>query len=529
MVQGGWRGLGIAVSQSPMHLKISLAAAERQLAAVQQEVASAQVVLDACQQQQLDAQQQEDAAEAASAELAAAEREVHACQLQLARQRAAHADAAAVVARMQAELAAKRQLLQSLDAEGAGGSNSGAQAALGREQQRLAVSAVALERRAQAAAAELAEAAARVAAAEDELALLQAEPAWAAVMDSRRGELASAMAALLAKQQEHCEQSAAVADRQKEGERTANQLSMAEQALDAAEVAAARLRAAAVCLEGVQRDLQQELQALLREVPELGAVVQAPQSRGDHGSSGSGTQSVDQVQQACAKLARQRVRLLQERQHISAASLPLSEQLRFREQQARLVASRQQAATLETAAQRLQEGITCANSQVGLPGRGGWACWSATAALVRLQAAAEMACQRACLLARVQVLAMNEAVFRAIATTFQSLVAAVMPAYHLRLRKVTRDWPSGALRSGCLGSKFVPKLLKLVPPGSPCRWVQKCTRACVSSLRTARPALQRQMRLPATSQMVAVGSGALGWMRFRVDNAPWSPWPLPWR
>lgn len=39
---------------------------------------------------------------------------------------------------------------------------------------------------------------------------------------------------------------------------------------------------------------------------------------------------------------------------------------------------------------------------------------------------------------RLQVLAANEAVFGAVADTFASLTAAVLPAYRVRLRKVSR-------------------------------------------------------------------------------------------
>ncbi len=107
-----------------------------------------------------------------------------------------------------------------------------------------------------------------------------------------------------------------------------------------------------------------QLGALLAEVPELQMVLPAAPA-----SAAASVQWVAVARRECSQLARQRQRVLDELRGSSASRLPLAEQLRMLEQQAALGAARQQAATLATAAQCLQEGIDSSNPQV-CPGCG---------------------------------------------------------------------------------------------------------------------------------------------------------------
>ncbi|KAL4425175.1 hypothetical protein ABPG75_009191 [Micractinium tetrahymenae] len=416
-LQGGWRGDSGARQPGPLHLKLSLAASEQQLAGVTQEAAAAQAELDGVQHQLAEAAAQQEAAAAAAAELAATEREVAACQRALQSQQAAQADAQAALARLQAELTAKQQLLSGMGGEGQGqnrscgsGSSGGAQAALQKEAERLATAAKGLEKAAHKAAAQLAAAVARQGQLEAEMAVM-GEAGEEAERDAR-AELAEASAALAARQAELAVQLEAVAAHEAEVAQVAARLSAAEQAQAEAEGQVAALAEAAERRQGEQDELQQQLEGLVVEVPELAAVLGAGASSGQAGADAdsssqreaAGDSSVAGLCKSAATLGRQRTRLLEERRRSAAARLPLAELMRLREQQAALGAARQQAATLGTAVQRLQEGIAASSGQV---------------------------------------LAAHEAVFRSIAATFASLTAAVLPAYRLRLRRLGREVHEG--------------------------------------------------------------------------------------
>lgn len=366
-MQGGWRGgKSGSVAQSPMHLALSLAATEEQLAAVRQQAAEAQGLLDSTELQQRQRQEHQAAAEEAAAELAAAEQAASSCQLQLESQRAAQASAEAALARSQAELSAKWQLLTSIAGNGSrGGDIASALAAVAQEQQRLAAACAALQASAATTADQLAAAAERQAAVEGELALMQPD-SFEALLQAKCGELPAAAAAVQAKQAELAAQLEHVAARQQAVEAAGGSLRSAEEALAAAEAEVAAQQAAAEQLAEEQRVLQEQLSALLREVPELeGALATTAGGSGSEGMPPGSGASAAGLRKQCAQLARQRAKVHEERQRSATARMPLSEQLRYREQKASLAAVRQQAATLQAGAQRLQEGIAGSNAQVG--------------------------------------------------------------------------------------------------------------------------------------------------------------------
>ena len=384
-LQGGWRAGGSGSggaggAHSPIHVKLSLDHAEQQLATVQQQAATAQAAMDATAQQLLRAQQRQDAAEAAAAELVAAEQEVQACRLQLAAQQAAGEDVQAHLGRLQAELAAKHHLLHSMQANGSDTAGSGlaAKAALQAELVRLATAATALEKEMASAAAGLAAAQGQVAALEAEQALCT-EPGLLEELASCQRDLTAATAALLSRQTELAAQSAEVAAMQQAVERASAEVGAAEQATAAAVAVAAEQRTAAEQAAAEQQELQRQLELLLRDVPELGPLLQSAaggsRSSGSLGvgSSGGGHGStVAALKQSCSQLAQRRSKLLLERRGSVAGHMPLTEQLAFREQQAGLVAARRQAETLRVAAQRLQEGMAASDGQVSAPAQG-WA------------------------------------------------------------------------------------------------------------------------------------------------------------
>ncbi|PRW20630.1 putative polyamine transporter isoform A [Chlorella sorokiniana] len=391
-LQGGWRGSGSGSSDaSPVQLKLRLSDAEAQLAALRQEAAAAEAALAMAVQQSHTAQEAAAALETAAAELAAAEAELQECNTQLAAQHMAAADAQAVLGRVRVELAAKQQLQSSLDSGSSrGAGNEAALAALQREQHRMASNAASLETAAAAVAAELAAAADRLAGAEDALALAAMPADWEAQLALQRAQAAAAAAALAACEAELATASEAAAAKQQAVEAAAAGVAAAKQALAEADGHASDLQAAAARLAAERSELEGQLAALLREVPELRL---APLSA----TAPAGSQSVAALRSSASQLARQRQRVLEEQRSSNATRLPLAEQIHLREQQVALAAARQQAATLSTAAQRLQEGIDSSNPQV---------------------------------------LAANEAVFGAVADTFASLTAAVLPAYRVRMRKV---------------------------------------------------------------------------------------------
>ena len=355
-----------------MHLKLSLDSAKQQLAALQQQVAAAQGAGDATALALLQMQRGMDAAGAAAAELAAAEQEVHSCRLQLGVQQAAQHDGQAQLGRLQAEVAAKRHMLLSLQAESTGSAGGGmaAKAALQTELLRLAAAAAALGAHEAAVAAQLAAAEAEFAAVETELALCP-EGGWAADIGSRQGELTTATSALLSRQAELALQPADIAAKQQELEQASAEVGAAEQAAAAAVAGEVEECAAAARAQSEQRELQLQLDVLLRDVPELDMLLQA--APGDSsaarcldagGSVGGGVDRLAALKQSCLQLAKRRSLLLKEQRGSAAALMPLSEQIAFREQQAALAAARHQAETLRVAAQRLQEGMAASDGQV---------------------------------------------------------------------------------------------------------------------------------------------------------------------
>jgi len=347
-----------------MQLKISLSAAESQLAAVRQEARVTEAALAEAQQQVQAAQEAAAAAETAAAELTAAEADLRACDAQLAVHRVAAADADAALGRAQADLASKQQLLSSLASSGDGSSNSeSALAALYKEQSRLAVMAADLQAAATTAAADLAAAADRLAAAEDQLALAALSADWESQLAGRQGEAAAAAEALAARQAKLAEASEAAAARQQAAETAGAEVAAAERALADAEAEAAVLQSASEQLAAEQSELEGQLGALLAEVPELQMALRAAPA-----SAAVSIQSVAAARRKCGQLARQRQSVLDEQRSSSVSRLPIAEQLRMHEQQAALCAARQQAATLATAAQCLQEGIASSNPQVWLKG-----------------------------------------------------------------------------------------------------------------------------------------------------------------
>ncbi|PSC67424.1 chromosome segregation SMC [Micractinium conductrix] len=425
-LQGGWRGGGAGKQQGPLHLKLSLDAATQGLAVVRREAEAAQAALEGSLQRLREVAAAQEAAAAAGAELAAAEREVVGCSATLAAQSAAQADARAALALLQAELAGKRQLLAVLQQCGGSGGGKGAKQALQREHRRLEAAAQELEKAAQDAGAQLAAAAERREALQAELELLVVQEEAAAadggggaeeVLEGRRAEMEAASAALAGRRADLAAQSAAVMAAEREAEQAADRLTDAERALAAAEREAAATGEAVQRGEAESSELRQQLAALVAEVPELEAVLQAAPDTGSadlagDAEKGGAPRSVAALRKACGVAARQRQRLLQERSRSSATALPMAEQLRFREQKAALEAARRQAATLATAAQRLQEGIQGSSGQV---------------------------------------LAAHESVFRSVASAFASLTQAVLPAYRVRLRKV-----GGEVRSG-LRLEYAPR------------------------------------------------------------------------
>lgn len=396
-LQGGWRGDRSSRQPGPLHLKLLQAAAEQQLAAVKQEAAAAQAELEGVQRQLAEAAAQQEAAAAAAAELAAAERELSACQQALESQQAAQTDAEAALGRLQAELAAKRQVLSSMAEHG---QCSGAQAALEQEVERLAGAVKELESAAGNYAAHLAAAVTQQGRLEAELAVIEGEEQAAegqpvsqeagssgttaacrsaARLSLAREELAAAAAALSARQAQLAAQSEAVAAHEAEVEQAAADLSAAEQAQVEAERRMTELAQAAEERQAGQQELQQQLDGLLAEVPELAAVLGAGAGSGHREGGGGGgvqqeasdnDQSVADLRRAAASLGKQRARLLEERRRSSAARLPVAELMRLREQQAALGAARQQASTLGTAVQRLQEGIAASSGQASRGGEG---------------------------------------------------------------------------------------------------------------------------------------------------------------
>lgn len=371
--QGGWRGSsdGGVGAASPMQLKISLSAADAQLRSVRQEAAAAEAAMAVAEQW---AQAESEAAAAlkvAAADLAAAEAELRACDTQLAAQRAAAADAQAALGRAQEELAAKQQLLASLVSSSrvSGGSQS-VLAALQREQRRLANSLVSLDSAAASAAAELAAAADRLAAAEDALALAAMPADIEEQLAQRCSEADAASADLSARQAALAAASEAVAAVQQAAVAAGGEVAAAEHALAEAAGRAADAQAAFKLLAAEQLEFEAQLEALLNEVPELCFTQLAPPPAAEAASQG---RPVAALRSTCTQLARQRRRVLEEQRGSSAARLPLTEQLRLREQRAALAAARQQVGTLTTAAQRLQDGIDGSNPQVGLE-LGRWLC-----------------------------------------------------------------------------------------------------------------------------------------------------------
>jgi chromosome segregation ATPase len=359
-----------------MHIKLSLDLAGQQLAAVQQQAAGAQAAADDTAQELLRAQQCQDVAVAAAAELAAAEQEVHTCWQLLGAQQAKQADVEAQLGRLQTELAAKRRLLQSMQAPSSGTTDRSlaAKAALQSELARLAEAATTLEKQAASAAAGLAAAEGHVAALEAEWALCPVA-GWEEELSSRQRDLTAATAALQSRRTELAAQSAELATMQEVVERASAQLAATEQAAVDAMSEAADQRVAAEQAAAEQVRLQSQLEVLLREVPELGPLLQvAAGGRSSSLNGGDNGSTLVALKQSCLQLAQRRSKLLLEQRGSAAVPTPLAEQLASRERQAGLAAARRQAETLRLAAQRLQEGMAASDGQVRSR-TWGWAVW----------------------------------------------------------------------------------------------------------------------------------------------------------
>ena len=584
LLQGGWRGGGAGKQQGPLHLKLSLDAATQGLAVVRREAEAAQAALEGSLQRLREVAAAQEAAAAAGAELAAAEREVVGCSATLAAQSAAQADARAALALLQAELAGKRQLLAVLQQCGGSGGGKGAKQALQREHRRLEAAAQELEKAAQDAGAQLAAAAERREALQAELELLVVQEEAAAadggggaeeVLEGRRAEMEAASAALAGRRADLAAQSAAVMAAEREAEQAADRLTDAERALAAAEREAAATGEAVQRGEAESSELRQQLAALVAEVPELEAVLQAAPDTGSadlagDAEKGGAPRSVAALRKACGVAARQRQRLLQERSRSSATALPMAEQLRFREQKAALEAARRQAATLATAAQRLQEGIQGSSGQVGEGGGGregdGTASRQGSLSGKPNNAAAASPAQHPLYIGTIprtlfppspprdvpQVLAAHESVFRSVASAFASLTQAVLPAYRVRLRKVgggrsiDARVPQGMQRGGWCAPGPPAKLCECPPVSSVlpsllrCRWAVRCAAACgwstppaaaVAATRAETAAMQtrRPARRAMASRLGPAAAGARGWMRCLAVSAPWCRWLWWWR
>ena len=404
VLQGGWRGSNQQAGQGPMATKLRLDALWQRAQAAEQEAAEAGQAVEAAERELAGQEAQQEAAEQEAADVAAATEELRQCCLELQVVQAVQAEAQASVQRLRADLAAKQGLVRSLGADG-GGSTCGSDSeqtatALAGEVKRLRQAAKLLGRQVAEATAQWRQVEDELVDAEDALSGQQGEP-WAEQLVEKRLVLESARAALLARQAEAAVHSAEVQARKQALEQLRRRLPPLAEAVAAAEAERAAAGEVGRRLAGTREELEGKLDALLTEAPELRQALAAP---GQQAVVAAAEPTPAAAAKEHAQLARQRSKLMQERAAACASRMPLAEQMALRERQGGLAAMKQQAATLELAACRLQDGIQGANPQV-------------------LQA--------------------NQRIFGCIKQTFEGLVATVLPTYEVQISKTGEEVHEG--------------------------------------------------------------------------------------
>lgn len=376
---GGWRGSssGAGLRQAgPLHAKLHLDVLQQARAAAGCEVAQAGAAVRSAEEGLAGARAAREAAGAATMELAAVDSELQRCMRELQGARAGRAAAAAAAQRLRTCLEANQALARLAEAgaeggrPGEGGASQAAMAveAVEAEVGRLRLAAARLERCVADAEA------ARAAAAEE------AETAEAAAVAAEQGQGLEALVGALAQRQaaaegvrvalaqQHADAAAAAAgvwQRCKELRRRRAALHLAGQDVALAE---GELAAAAQVLESAAAAaarLREQLGALLLEAPEL---VATTEEGGQEAAAVAHAGSLAAALEAASSLARRRAAALAERASAAAGAraLSLAEQQEMRGRRASLAAMRRQAATLELAASRLEEGIAGASPQARL-------------------------------------------------------------------------------------------------------------------------------------------------------------------
>lgn len=370
-----------------MGVKISLSAAYRQLAGLQRQVFDVGAELKAAEMQHRDMQRQMIAMQASAAKKSTVDQQLAESKLRLDRLTAIQAGLQEHMLHLQAQLASKQEMQLAVTTITNADSNTTTDGdALSQERRSLEVALADAQAHVTTAEAELAAAAAEAQALDDELAVcanISAEE-----ISNSHNQLAEASRSLQQAEAILCAQSSAVAVAEEDVQRLCKVCAAAEQAVNHAADMCSSLQQAACELEAERIQLERSLSVLLEEIPELKAA--AASERHAHSD-------LAELHLTMNHIRSRRSAVLRQRSSMKASELAFNEQLEIQEHARQLAASKLQASTLLTATEQLEKGMAGAHGHV---------------------------------------LTVNESVFDGVAASFSSLVAAVLPSYHVRLRKV---------------------------------------------------------------------------------------------